>query len=300
MHKTDEAATISVIGVGEMGGALARAFLASGHRVTVWNRSPDKCAPYVRAGATLAATLAQAVRASDYIVACVADYDVLCATVWTEDVAPLMAGKTFIQFTSRTPAQARDGGAKAARFGIRYLEGAIFAYPPAVGTPDGTFVISGATEVFQSAKRVLEGLGGHLVHSGEDIGSAPALDLGVVGTFVPGAVVAFLQGAALATAEGASLDTFLSLVERHAYPKLALAMMKIGVPMMESGDYAYRGEGAPLGVWLGGLELACAATLSAGVKATFADAVTERLREAVAQGHAQAEMPVIYEMLKKS
>jgi len=147
---------------------------------------------------------------------------------------------------------------------------------------------------------VLESLGGHLLHSGEDIGSAPALDLGVVGTFVPGAVVAFLQGAALATAEGASLETFLSLVERHAYPKLALAMMKIGVPMMTSGDYRYQGQGAPLGVWLGGLELACAATERAGVKATFANAVTDQLREAVAQGHGQSEMPVIFKMMQQA
>jgi 3-hydroxyisobutyrate dehydrogenase-like beta-hydroxyacid dehydrogenase len=300
MHKTDDAQTISVIGVGEMGGALVRAFLCGGHRVTVWNRSPSKCAPYVQAGAALARTLEEAVGASDVVVTCVADYDVLCATIWRSDVAPLLVRKTLIQFTSRTPAQAREGAAMAAQWGIRYLEGAIFAYPPAVGTPEGSFVISGAQDVFESAKPVLESLGGYLVHAGEEIGSAPALELGVVGTFVPGAVVAFLQGAALATAEGASLDAFLSLVERHAYPKLALALMKMGVPMMKSGDYRYRGEGAPVGVWLGGLELACTATEFAGVNATFANAVTDQLRQAVAQGHGQSEIPVIFKLMCKA
>ena len=33
---------ISMIGLGAMGSALARALLKSGHGLTVWNRSPQK------------------------------------------------------------------------------------------------------------------------------------------------------------------------------------------------------------------------------------------------------------------
>ena len=36
--------TVSFLGVGEMGSALARAVIAAGHPTTVWNRSPDKTA----------------------------------------------------------------------------------------------------------------------------------------------------------------------------------------------------------------------------------------------------------------
>jgi 3-hydroxyisobutyrate dehydrogenase-like beta-hydroxyacid dehydrogenase len=299
MQKIEPGTKVSVVGIGEMGGALARAFLAGGCAVTVWNRSPQKCDPFRLAGATVADTLEQAVDAADVIVACVANYGVLTSTLHLPAVAQRLVGKTVIQFTSRTPTEARLGEAWAAQWGIRYLEGAIFAYPPAVGTPEGTFVLSGAADVFASMAPLLQTLGGSVVHAGEAIGSAPALDLGVVGTFVPGAVVAFLQGVALCAAEGASPEVFLSLLERHAFPKLALAMMKIGTPMIHSGDYAYRGEGAPLGVWLGGLELACVATEEAGVKASFARAVTAHLQDAVAAGHAHDEMPAIYELLKK-
>ena len=37
---------VSVIGLGNMGSALARALLENGRQVTVWNRSPRKAAPW--------------------------------------------------------------------------------------------------------------------------------------------------------------------------------------------------------------------------------------------------------------
>ena len=42
---------ISVIGLGAMGSALARALVKAGHEVTVWNRSPQKMEPLVDLGA---------------------------------------------------------------------------------------------------------------------------------------------------------------------------------------------------------------------------------------------------------
>jgi 3-hydroxyisobutyrate dehydrogenase-like beta-hydroxyacid dehydrogenase len=42
---------ITVIGLGAMGTALAKAFLANNHQVTISNRSAHKSAPLVEAGA---------------------------------------------------------------------------------------------------------------------------------------------------------------------------------------------------------------------------------------------------------
>jgi 3-hydroxyisobutyrate dehydrogenase-like beta-hydroxyacid dehydrogenase len=48
---------VSVIGMGAMGSALARALLHNGHRVTVWNRTSAKAEPLARDGADLAPAL---------------------------------------------------------------------------------------------------------------------------------------------------------------------------------------------------------------------------------------------------
>jgi len=42
--------TISVLGTGLMGSAVASTLIDAGHTVTVWNRSADKSAPLVAIG----------------------------------------------------------------------------------------------------------------------------------------------------------------------------------------------------------------------------------------------------------
>ena len=46
--------TVSFLGLGEMGAALARAAIQAGHPTTVWNRSSGKAEALVDAGARLA------------------------------------------------------------------------------------------------------------------------------------------------------------------------------------------------------------------------------------------------------
>ena len=59
--------TGSVIGLGNMGSALARAFLANRHSVTVWNRSVDKAALLAKQVPEPPALVAQTVAASDVV-----------------------------------------------------------------------------------------------------------------------------------------------------------------------------------------------------------------------------------------
>lgn len=68
---------VSVIGLGNMGVALAGAFLKAGYPTTVWNRSGGKAEGLVAKGASPAHTLASAIAASEVIVVCVSTYDVM-------------------------------------------------------------------------------------------------------------------------------------------------------------------------------------------------------------------------------
>ena len=65
---------VTVIGLGEMGSALARAFLAGGKSVTVWNRTPAKAAALERLGALAASAVADAVSASPVVVIFLSGY----------------------------------------------------------------------------------------------------------------------------------------------------------------------------------------------------------------------------------
>jgi 3-hydroxyisobutyrate dehydrogenase-like beta-hydroxyacid dehydrogenase len=96
--------SVTVLGLGTMGSALAGALLDRGLPTTVWNRTPEKAAPLVERGARLAATPEAAIAASPLTVAFVLDYGVLCAVL--APGAESLRGKAFVNLTSGSPEQA--------------------------------------------------------------------------------------------------------------------------------------------------------------------------------------------------
>ena len=66
--------SITVIGLGAMGSALANAMLAKGSKVTVWNRDKSKAAPLAAKGAIVAESITTAIEASSLVLICVSDY----------------------------------------------------------------------------------------------------------------------------------------------------------------------------------------------------------------------------------
>ena len=65
---------VSMIGLGNMGHALADSLLAKAFRVTVWNRTRAKAAPLERAGASVAPSVAAAAQGTDVMVVCLIDH----------------------------------------------------------------------------------------------------------------------------------------------------------------------------------------------------------------------------------
>ena len=59
MTQPNSGKRISVIGLRNIGSALAEALLSKGHDVTVWNRTVYKTEPLVAAGAVVAESVAE-------------------------------------------------------------------------------------------------------------------------------------------------------------------------------------------------------------------------------------------------
>lgn len=88
-----------------MGTALARTWLAAGHPLTVWNRTPARADALAAEGAKTADSAAAAVAASTLVVLCLLDDDSVGAALDCVDVT----GKDLVNLTTTTPAQARAG-----------------------------------------------------------------------------------------------------------------------------------------------------------------------------------------------
>jgi 3-hydroxyisobutyrate dehydrogenase len=82
---------VAVLGAGIMGAAMARRLLAAGLPTTVWDRSPSATVPLGEAGAVVAASAADAVRAARVVITMLPTADVVTSVVVDGGVAAAFA-----------------------------------------------------------------------------------------------------------------------------------------------------------------------------------------------------------------
>ena len=94
-----------MIGLGAMGGRIARRLLDRGHDLVVWNRTPDKADELVALGGSPAASPADVARASDAVITMLADPDALRAVVEGPDGVAAGAddGTTVLEMSTVGP-----------------------------------------------------------------------------------------------------------------------------------------------------------------------------------------------------
>lgn len=164
---------VSLIGLGNMGLAIANCLIKSGCKLTVWNRSASKAASLVAQGVTVAATPAECVASSPTIVICLLSYDV---TQQTLDEVIDLSGKTIINLTNGTPQQAVKVATLVQQRGAEsYIHGAIMVPPILLGQPSSVTLISGPKTAYESQKELLSSIG-TTRHVSDDIAKASLLD----------------------------------------------------------------------------------------------------------------------------
>ena len=165
--------TIGFIGMGLMGVPMTLRLLGAGYEVRVWNRSIDKCAGVVSAGAILTDKLDDLVRHSDIVMLCVTDTAAVSDIVFGEaGVAnSARAGQVLVDFSSIEP-QATQMMAER----LYTTSGCIWIDAPVsggvAGAEQGTLAImaGGPEEVLATIRPVLAPLSQRVTRVG-DVGS---------------------------------------------------------------------------------------------------------------------------------
>ncbi|MEU4117908.1 NAD(P)-binding domain-containing protein [Kitasatospora sp. NPDC028055] len=168
-HTSSQHSAVTVIGLGPMGQAMTRALLAAGHPVTVWNRTAARADGVVAAGATLAATPAEAVGASDLVLLSLTDYRAMYDIL--DGATAALAGRTLVNLSSDTPDRSREAAAWAAGHGAAFLTGGVMVPAPMVGTAAAQVYYSGPAQVMERHRPALA-LVGAPKYLGEDPGLA--------------------------------------------------------------------------------------------------------------------------------
>lgn len=277
---------VSVLGLGAMGSALAKALVAAGHETTVWNRSAGKELP----GAHVTTTAGEAVRASPVVVACLLDHasvhDVL------DPLAGDLAGRILVNVTTTTPAQARELATWAEAAGITYLDGGIMAVPAMIGTPGSAILYSGSQAAFDECRPLLD-LWGTSTYFGTDPGMAALYDLALLaGMYVMFA--GFLHGAAMVAPAGVSASEFAT----RAAPWLAAMTGGFAglAAVVDGGDYTVAGQQSLEFSDLGDI---LAASTEQGVSTEAVAMVQRLIRRQIDAGHGKEGFARIIESIKK-
>lgn len=132
---------IAFLGTGRMGTELIKRLLNSGedYTVTVWNRTPERAAEAVAAGAVQADSLADAVRGAEVIITSLFGPADVREAIIDSGVVP--AGTTWIDTTTVSPADAREFAAACDSYVHAPVVGSLIparngALGTYVGTPD--------------------------------------------------------------------------------------------------------------------------------------------------------------------
>lgn len=218
---------ITVLGLGNMGQALAAAYLEAGHPVTVWNRSAEKADRLVGNGAVRAETAAEAIEASGMIVVCLSTYEVVRSTLMPLEAQ--LAGRVIVNLTTGTPDEARRMEEWTMGKDIDYLDGAIMAVPPMIGSPDALILFSGRKELFDTYLPILQVMGGSTSYLSDDTGVALLYDLAML-TMLYGAWYSYFHAHALLRTANISAKNFL--------PYTTNWLQHVIVPALTSPDSA--------------------------------------------------------------
>ncbi|MEV0273699.1 NAD(P)-dependent oxidoreductase [Hamadaea sp. NPDC050747] len=148
---------IAVLGTGRMGTPMARRLIEAGHRVRVWNRSPERAKPLEADGAEIAATPAEAVDGADFVVTMLTDATAVRAAL--DAAAPaLRAGMIVVQTSTVGPDEVREIASRLPT-GVDLLDAPVGGSVNAVEA--GTLVIfaGGPEATIAAAEPVLRPLG---------------------------------------------------------------------------------------------------------------------------------------------
>jgi 3-hydroxyisobutyrate dehydrogenase-like beta-hydroxyacid dehydrogenase len=157
-----------LIGLGNMGTAVAERLLDAGYALAVYNRSPGKTVSAVARGATVAETAAGLAAGADIVLTSLADDDAL-ESVAASVVAAARPGTVLVDMSTVSPGASARVARLAERASVSYLRAPVSGNPSVVRAGNLAFIVSGPADALERAEPVLRAIGPtiHVVGDGE-------------------------------------------------------------------------------------------------------------------------------------
>lgn len=265
------------LGLGAMGHAMATNLLRAGHRLHVWNRSPEKARDLEAAGAQLAGTPADAAR-TGAVLTSLADDEAVLAVVEGEGgiLAGLPPGGLHVSLSTISYQLGERLAKLHADHGQAYISAPVFGRPTAAQAGQLFIVAAGAGEQLARADPLFQAIGQRVFPLGERPAAANLVKL--CGNFM---ILCAVEGMAEA----------MTLAGKAGVEKAALLEVLTGTlfgapiyhtygEILTEGRYRPAGFRAPLG--LKDMRLASAAAEELRTPMPFLGVIRDHLLQAIA------------------
>lgn len=286
--------TVSVIGIGDMGTALAATALEAGYEVTIWNRSPARLEPFRGTAARIAESPAGAVAASAVSIVILADHDAAWEVMDTEPVRPLLAGRVIINLMSGDAELAKQFEAWASEHGARYLDGRIGCYPSDIATELSAMIYGGDADAFTECEPLLRSFAPRMQYAGGDVSAPNVLAAAMFSLYHHAVNLPYYEAIAYAARLGVSPADCLPLAQQQL--EIAAAAIERGTRQCLDDDY--EGDQSSLQTHLVALRRTQTALDAAQAPHVITDGMIECVREAVADGRGSQQMAGVFAFLR--
>jgi 3-hydroxyisobutyrate dehydrogenase-like beta-hydroxyacid dehydrogenase len=205
--------TIAYLGLGTMGSGMASNLLKAGYHLAVWNRSAEKCEPFARKGARVAATPADAVHDVDLIMYSLSNEQAIEEVVFGGKgiLSGIKEGQIAMDMSTVLPATSLREQEAYAKGGVDFVDAPVFGSKQEAADAKLWIMAAGNKAIFEKVKPVLEHLGQTVHYLGKN-GNAAAMKL-VGNLIVALELEALAEGLVLAQKAGLDLNTVMEVVK---------------------------------------------------------------------------------------
>ncbi len=282
---------MGLIGLGNMGTAIAERVLDAGYRLVVYNRTPEKADALGARGAVVAKSAAELVEQVDVVLTSLAD-DAALEAVAGQVVAAAPAGAVLVDMSTVSPAASARVASLAEAASVAYVRAPVSGNPTVVRAGNLTFIVSGPRDAFERVKEVIQAIGPtvHDVGEGEQARIAKlAINLMVAG-------LAQLMSEALVLGEAAGVSR-AALLEVMGSSAAGAPFVKYKTEPLLRDDYSATFTTALMEK---DIDLILDAAAEAGVELPMARKMKALLRAAVEAGYADRDFIALFLQLREA
>jgi 3-hydroxyisobutyrate dehydrogenase-like beta-hydroxyacid dehydrogenase len=287
--------SVACLGLGRIGSGIAQRVQRAGHRLIVYNRTPEKTRSFVASGAKAARSPREAAAEAEIVLTCLMGDESVRENLIGADgiLAGMRPGAIHIGTSTISPKATAEFAGLHAAHGSHYLAATFAGHPDHAAAGKLISFVAGQAEILERSRPVLDAYTGRLIVIGENPAQAASFKLAV--NFVAACLLEVMgEALVFAEAQGLNLEIFSGMLkELFQHPAFPKYLEKIRVGNFDE----------ILGSTLDGagqkdVRLILQTAADAGVPLPFGSIVRDKIIAAQAHGWGQRDWCVLTEIAR--